>query len=390
MNALLNRKFVTLWLVLLLSGIVGGPANALFPVYVEDELGHPPLFTAALQSLFLASMGLFAVVGGALSDGVGRKNTLLFGLAGSLLGGASFLLHAPWLLFLLFCCMGLASSLSTTAGQSYMMDCVEEKALGLATAAYFLSNTAGNSLGNFLIGPFIDRFGFRSFGAGAILWTAAVLVGACLFLPDLPRAEGSDEEPVGRVLLGYGRILRKRSIQLLIGLRYFPTFFWGIVTLLVPLLIFRAAGTVSSAAHYFGLSLLLASGCQILTGRACDRIGRKIPVLVACGGITISVFCLGLSVSSVVGLYVFGTLCAMFAWSLSTTMPGLIAQFSEPEERGRGVGITHLAWSFGMLSGKLVGGSLVEMNPSLPFYVATGACLVSCGLAIRLLWRQKV
>ena len=387
MNALLNRNFIALWLVVLLSGIVGGPATALFPVYVEQELSRPPIFTALLQSLFLGLMGLFAIVGGALSDSVGRKNTLLFGFPGSLLGGAAFLLHAPWLLILLFCCMGLASSFSTTAGQSYMMDSVEGKALGLATAAYFLGNTAGNSLGNFLIGPLVDRFGFRPFGFGTIFWMTLVLVAAFLLMPDLSGARGSEREPVGRVLLGYGRILRKRPIRLLIGLRYFPTFFWGIVTLLVPLLIFRASGSVSAVAFYSGLSLLLASGCQILTGRLCDRIGRRMPVFVACGGITLSVFCLALFASSLVGLYLFGTLCAMCAWSLSTTMPGLIAQFSEPEERGRGVGITHLAWSFGMLSGKMVGGATIEMYPALPFYIATGVCLISCALAVRLLWR---
>src|SRR5688500_5546395 len=51
-----------------LAGALGGPVRGLLSVYVESTLRQPPAFSSLLLSLLLVGAGIFAVVGGALSD----------------------------------------------------------------------------------------------------------------------------------------------------------------------------------------------------------------------------------------------------------------------------------------------------------------------------------
>ena len=57
-------------------------------------------------------------------------------------------------------------------------------------------------------------------------------------------------------------------------------------------------------------------------------------------------------------------------------------------KKGRGVGITHLAWSSGFLLGQLIGGYLERVNVALPFGVA-GVAVASSAVFAFLLWRSK-
>jgi MFS family permease len=97
--------------------------------------------------------------------------------------------------------------------------------------------------------------------------------------------------------------------------------------------------------------------------------------------VTLSAFGAALFARSYIGLYLFGVIGAASAWSLSTTMPGLMNDIVGEEEKGRIVGAAHLAWSLGMTSGNLGGGWLVEIYTGLPFYVATAFCALSTALA---------
>jgi MFS family permease len=185
-------------------------------------------------------------------------------------------------------------------------------------------------------------------------------------------------------------MVRRKKICFLIGLRYLPTYYWGTTTLLIPLLIFRATGTKIWPANYAALSLFIAACFQILTGRLCDIIGRKKPVIIAVSFVTLSAAMTGVFANSVAGLFVFGIMGAASAWSLSTTMPSLIDDLTGEKEKGRAIGVTHLAWSAGMLSGNLAGGALVEYNNSLPFYVAALLCSIAVMLAVAIFWKPRI
>lgn len=384
MRSLLNRNFTALWLVAFGIGLVSAPVASLFPVYVEDELRRSPVFTGALRSLMMLAGGLMALPGGAMSDTIGRKPTYLLGLTTAISSGLVFLTHSPGLLTAMCLYTGMTMGLQSAAGQTYLMDSVPQNVLGLATAGYFLGATLGNALGNFVFGPLIDASSFGLAGRWITSGAIAVVLAGALFMPSLPRAAAAPPRFSLRSLVDYRDILGRPEVLLLIGLRYLPTAFWGVHTLCIPLLIFRLTGSKAAVAQYTGAYLLLAAACQIVTGRLCDIYGRKWLVWITLTLVTLSAAGLACVPHRLFGLYVFGLLGAAAAWSLSTTMPGLVNERARAEEKGRVLGVTHLAWSFGMLSGSLGGGKLLNLNPSLPFLGAAVGCAVAVVLGIGL------
>ena len=87
---------------------------------------------------------------------------------------------------------------------------------------------------------------------------------------------------------------------------------------------------------------------------------------------------------SAIGFFVAGVLASGAAWSLSTTMPRFIKQFLANDETGRGVGLVHLAWSIGFLSGYLTASLLVNINLRLPLFLGLVAVSISAFLVFRL------
>lgn len=389
LSDLSNPRFASLWITSFLIGTLNAPVSSLLAIYVEADLGRSPLFSAGLRSLLILLGGLFAVPAGIVCERIGTKNTYVLGSTGALVSGLMFLTHQPKWLFVTCVYIGIMTGFSTTASQAYLMQAVPRARLGVASAAFFLGSTFGNALGNQLTGLVVDRVGFRTIGVGMVAAMAIVFVGIAALMPELAersarsvRLQASWDD--------YARLIRRPAIRLLVGIRYLPTCYWGAATLLIPLLLFRATGTKASAANYAAVSLFVASVCQVVTGRLCDAFGPKKPALVAGTGVTLSALCTALCARSDVGLYVFGVTGAAAAWSLSTTMPGIIHDVSGPGEQGRVIGMTHLAWSIGMLTGSLWGGKAVEWNPGLPFYVVTVCGLVTVVLLIALFRRGSV
>ena len=362
-----SASFAGLLLAWFLLGLTVAPARPLLPVYVDAVLRRPPLFTSTLLALQLAGGAAGALAGGSIADALGRKVALVLGSLSAPLAAALFLTRATWLMIGLSLALGVLSSVQTIGGQTYMMGAVRQVRLGSAAALFFIGSTLGTSLGNLLAGKALDRWGFSAVALAMLLTSALVLLGTAWLLPE-PRREGARAHaPLVATVAGYRRITRRREVRLLVGLRLLPTCYWGVATLLIPLLLYRASGRPSTAAFYAGLSLALAAGCQLLTGRVADRVGRRAPAAVLTALIAAAAVLTGLFAGSVAGLYLCGILGACAAWSLSTLMPGLIKELAEPREEGRTLALTHLVWSSAMLAGTLAGGGLVAMGGALPF-----------------------
>jgi len=374
-------RFVPLWIVSLLTGLINAPIQSLLPVYMEAEANASPLFSAGLRSVFLLLGGLFAIPAGYLCDRIGVRTTYVLGISGTIAGGAVFLTHQPLWLLLLCLYIGVASGFSTTAGQAYLIRSVPRASMGLGAAAFFLGMTLGAAVGNRLTGQTAEMYGFGPVGAAMMIGTLVVMVLMTGVLPEIERPAATDAPKTRmRDLIG------RPYIRLLLLVRFLPTCYWGAATLLIPLLIYRASGSLSLAADYAGVSLLVAACCQIAAGRLADRYGPRIPTLIASTGVAASAACTGLWADSVQGLFLFGTTGASCAWAVSTMMPRLIDAVSDASEKGRVVGLAHLAWSCGMLTGSLYGGYAVEQGAGIPFLTLTVGCVATVGL-LALLFR---
>ena len=372
-GAVPRRAFAALCIVAFLNSFFVSPFSALFPVYVEADLGRLPLFTANLRALMLVLGGVFAVVAGRLCDRIGRKNTLLIGLAGSVLTGLVFRTGEPALLALLVWGMGMASGPWSTAGQSYLIASVTPGRLGLGGALYFLSNTAGNSLGSLLTGRLKEGWTFPEIGDAMLLALGALFVAAVFALPADPKAPPSARRAGG----SYGPLLRRRDVHLLVGLRAMVTTFWGMATLLMPLLVFRAGESAPLAAYFASVSLAVAAAGQLAVGYLGDRMGVFRPLMVSGGGVVLSALALALWADSLPGLFAAGTALTAAAWAVSTLIPKLIDAVAGPDEKNRLVGLGHFVWSAAMVGGSVLGGLLVEVDAALPFYL--GAALATGG-----------
>ncbi len=380
-SELLNRRFIALLIVSFFSSFVSAPLNTLLPVYVEADLLGTPLFSGGLRAAFLILGGVFAVPAGRLADTWGVKPVYVLGTLGPILAGVIFYSGDPLLLTALCTGIGISSGFNSAGGQSYLISAAPSSVIGIASAGYFLGNTLGSASGNFLSGPIADAYGFQTLGFCITLAGVVLVLMSILTLPAIPSPKSADNS---RNLSALIQLFRRLDVCLLLGIRYLPTSYWGTVTLLLPLLIFRIAGTSTAATNYSAISLIIAACFQVLTGRLCDRIGRWRPILVSASLVAISALGLALTAHTLTGIYAFGILATASAWSLSTTMPGLIQLIAREDEKGRVVGAAHLAWSLGMLSGSLGGGKLIDGGPIWPFGISVLFCLgaLACGVGL--------
>ena len=343
-----------------------------------------------LRALPIGLGGVSALIGGTLSDRFGRKPTLLIGVTGAVVIGGLFTTQTPLFLWGILCYEGIASGFKTAGGQSYLISAVPPNRLGWATSWYFISMTMGSAVGSAIAGEVIDRTDYSIFGIGAVVLAGVLFVVACLFLPRLVGQHVSDaqekRDKIWKSALNvpaYLSLSRRREMRMLIGLRVFPTYYWGSVNLLMPILIERLAG-VKATGYYGAISLLFAFGCQLAVGRICDAIGHRAPALVASAIVTLLAFGMAFFHDSLIALEVYGILGAGAAWGLSTTIPRFINEFTEPHEKGHGVGLTHLAWSTGFLLGYVASGFLINISVHVPFIVAGIFLIVSTGIAYKL------
>jgi len=385
-----SRGFIFLCAIVFVVGLVTGPVQMLFPVYAETILKETALFAALLRALPIGLGGISALIGGTLSDRFGRKPAILIGMTGAVVVGGLFTTETPLFIWGILCYEGIASGFKTAGGQTYLISVVPSNRLGVATGLYFINMTVGSAVGSAIAGEVIDRIDYSVFGIGAVVLAGVLFIGACFFLPRLARQPSSNSQRkqggIWKSTLNIGAYIdlsRRRNMKMLIGLRVFPTYYWGSVNLLMPILIARVAG-VKATGYYGAVSLLFAFGCQLAVGRICDAIGHRTPALVTNALVTLLAFGVAFFHDSLIALEVFGILGAGAAWGLSTTIPRFINEFTEPHEKGHGVGLTHLAWSTGFLLGYVASGFLINFSVQVPFIVAGIFLIFSTGIAYKL------
>ena len=352
----------------LVNSVRETPQFAFFLIYLQEDLALSPIGISSVVAGAQITGMLSALMGGAITARLGSKWTLVLGFAIASLSSFVFHVHWFWGVALLWLLGGSAAGLVNVAGASYLTR-LSAGGLGVLSALYALSMTVGGAVGSPIAGILIERYGFDLFGWYSLgLALLAVAVGA-LWLPD--RRDHLARPPsLFSFWANIAPTVRRREVQLLSGLRGLPTFCYGTLHVLIPLLINEQSGNKVLVAAYGTATLVVASATQLLVGRAADRWGARGPSLLSFGLLIVSGLGLAVGAKSVTLLFVFGILGIAAAWALSTLMYVLVDDGIAKEDHPATFGWLHAVWSFSMIAGTLLGGWLVRVGPGLPFLVA--------------------
>ena len=375
------RRLGLIVTILFLNNLAVGAARSLFPVYIERDLGLSPAFTGALLSIETALGGIISVVAGAMADRLGHRLVLVIGIVGFSAGFLQFVTGVPWLLVLLAVILGLAHGMRSTAGQSYLLNASSRQSVGVSTAAFFLGGTIGTAVSAAVAGPIIEGYGFGAYAVGGLVINIVPAILTVCFLHDVRPTRSPSAGDRRRSLR---EILVRREIFLMGGLRFFPTAFWGVWSLALPLLIFRATGSVLATALYGSAGMALSAIGQFTIGRWSDRVGRARPIFTVLGVQVIVSLVAAIAWEHPTVLIPAGILGVVGGWTMSVLVLGTVRDRTIGTERGRVVGFIHALWSFGLLLGTLLAGVLLDLNPTIPLLLATLANVAALLIALRL------
>jgi len=373
------------------SGMRDMPQFAFFLLYLQEKLGLAAVSISTIVSGAQIVGTIAALLGGAMAARLGSKWVLVIGLMLGGLGSLAFQAESTWLVTLLWLIGGSGGALVTVAGSSYLTRLGARGALGILAALYALSITIGGAIGHPIAGLIIETYSFSLFGWVAVALTLVTVLIVAFMMTNL---HDYTMQSVSLYTLGGGILLaiRQTEVRFLIGLRGLPTIFYGMATVLIPLLINDLSGSKVTVAAYGTTSLIVASVAQLIAGKAADRWGATRPTIVAYSLLIGTGLSLFLAVGNVQGLFFFGVLAIAAAWSLSTLMYMWVADGIEREEHPATFGLLHAVWGLCMISGSLLGGWLIRITPGLPFLLLALINIGSCFLTIayyRLLATQK-
>jgi MFS transporter, FSR family, fosmidomycin resistance protein len=377
----LGGDMLVFLLLLLGAGAVGGPARTLLPVYLATDLAWTPPAVAALTSLRLLA-GALTAPSGALADTLGARRVLWLGLTGLPIASLAFCTSLPPALVALILVAGLADGWQSTGSQSYLVTRARAGTIGLATSAFFLGSTLGGAAGNLAAGALLGLGGFTAVGLVGLVACLPLLAGVAGLPRDTPTA--ASRRPSWRqIVAGAGPLLARPTMRDLALLRFATTFAWGTVSLVWPLLLARQ-GDAPLAALFGAVSLTVAVGAQLITGRLIDAFGPSRPAVLLAILVPLSAAFSALVTGSTPLLFVGGVVGTAVAWSLSGAMPPLLRAAAPPGQAGQAVGLIHLTWSLAMFGGTLLAGWLLPLHGALPFVAVALLNLPSAWVALRL------
>ena len=354
-----------LLIVQLFSGIVLIPLRNFIGIYLHEVMTYPVHQVAQVIALGQVVGMLASLVGGSMSDQWGHKWVLALGVGGMAVSSLLYVFRAPWLVVVLWGLGSAGMGFAALSSQGYLTLAASSSALGLSSALYNWGYTIGGAAGTPLAAALLGQDNFYALGmalAGLGVFTALI----ASFLPHLHPP--SDPRETTSVPNGYIALLRHRRIFILGMLRFLPTCYYGVMTLL-PLLIKQQGGNNRAVAWYVAGSSIFASLAQLFAGRAADLWGVRLPTVIAFSSIMVAIGGTIITAQAVWGLYLFGALGIGAAWALSTLLPGLVTTAAVPEIHGRVFGLLHVLWTFAIILGTLLGGALLEIDVRLPFVV---------------------
>lgn len=367
------RPFWTLLGVSFIDRLGGALLFPFFALYITQKFNVGMTQVGFLFTAFSISSFIGAMLGGALSDRMGRKGMVIFSListsVSSVLMGLVNSLEAFFVLALL---VGIFTDTGGPARQAMVADLLPEQkraqGYGLLRVVFNLSVTIGPAIGGFLAA----RSYLTIFLTDAVIsLISAVLV--FLYIPETKpeAAPGSPTESMADTFRGYSRVLKDRLFMLFIG----GCILMGLVymnmntTLGVYL---RDNHGIPESGYGFILSLnaLMVVLFQFPITR---RIEGYPPMLMMALGMLL--YTIGFAMYGFVSTYTLFLLAMVIItigeMLVAPVSQALTARLAPEDMRGRYMAIFGFSWGISFAIGPLLAGMVMDnAAPNLLWYLA--------------------
>lgn len=157
--------------------------------------------------------------------------------------------------------------------------------------------------------------------------------------------------------------------------------------IIIPVIPFYAEELGASPTE-LGLLMAVYSLMQFIFapmwGQVSDRIGRKPVILIGIFGLSLSFFLMGLA-TELWMLFAARVIGGMLSAANMPTVMAYVADITEEEERGKGMGIIGAATGLGFIFGPAVGGMFTNISLHAPFYIAGTVSILTFFLVLMIL-----
>ncbi len=151
--------------------------EAFFTIYARQVLGMDVGSATQMLTAFAGLLVLFAIPSGLIATRLGRKPTIMVGLAGMTLGlVAGFMVRTPGVMLPLLALMGAFWSLVNINSLPMVYDLGEESRIGAFTGLYYFSSSAAAISGPILAGQLIDLTNHSAIWLFSAVFMAIALV----------------------------------------------------------------------------------------------------------------------------------------------------------------------------------------------------------------------
>jgi len=373
-------RFWTVVGVMFIDRVGGTMLFPFFMLYITQKFGVGATQAGTILGFFSLFGMLGSMIGGALTDKLGRRSLILFGLVFSALSTLSLgLVNQFWMLYPLAVVTGLLSDMAHPAHQAMIADILPEKqraeGFGILRVVANISWIIGPTIG----GLIANRSYLYLFILDAII-SCFVAVLFYLFIPETkPETTAETEnQSVLQTFAGYGVVLK--------DLAYVAFILAGMLMLLAYQQMYSTLSVYLRDNH--GISpqgygfLLTTSAITVILFQfwVTRRIKRRPPFLMMALGTLF--YMVGF------GLYGFVTAYWLFALNIfiitigemiiMPTSQALAANFAPADMRGRYMAVFGLTWGIPAIFGPGMAGLILDnLNPNLLWYVAGLLCAIA-------------
>ena len=384
------RQFWILILGVFIDRIGGGLMFPFFTLYVTRKFDVGMTEVGLLFGAFSISSVVGSMFGGALTDRLGRKGMMIFGLIASAVTSLLMGLVGSIELFVgTALVVGLLANAGGPAGQAMVADLLPEEkraqGFGILRVVANLAITIGPAIGGILAAQSYLLLFICDAVASTI--TAGIVALAIRETRPTPR-EGEPEETMAQTFAGYRDVLRDVTYVLFMGACVLMVLVYMQMNTTLSVYL---RDTHSVLEQGFGYIISLNAGMVVLFQFAITRwIARYRPLIIMTVGTLL--YAIGFGMYGFVSAYV-SFMAAMVIITIGEMMTvptsqALVAQLAPEDMRGRYMAVFGFTWVIPSALGPLLAGLIMDnADPRWVWYAAGLVGLVATG-AFALLERR--